>query len=71
MNTLFYMASFPNIPNIDNFSNNTVDKLTEDILVALTPYLYVIVILIGLICLLLIYVSIMTTLTFNRARRRD
>lgn len=68
------VPTFPNIqnvPSIDSISNETVNKLSEDILIALTPYLYVIIGVISVICLLLIYISIMTTLTFKRAGKRQ
>jgi hypothetical protein len=67
------MSSIPNIsnlPNIDNISTETADKLTQNILIELTPYLYGIIGIVSLICLLLIYISIMTTLTFKRTGNR-
>lgn len=68
------MSSIPNIsnlPSIDSISSQTADKLTQNILVELTPYLYVIIGIVSVICLLLIYISIMTTLTFKRAGNRN
>lgn len=63
------MSSVPNFPNIDSISNDTVNKLSQDILITLTPYLYIIIGIVGVICLLLIYISIITTLTFKRSGR--
>lgn len=65
------VPNIPNIPNINSISTETADKLSENILIAITPYLYVIIGVISVICLLLIYISIMTTLTFKRAGRRN
>lgn len=61
------MSSVPPVLNIDNLS---VDNLTQNIIVTLTPFLYVIISLVAVICLLLIYICIMTTLTFKRAGRQ-
>lgn len=59
------------IPNINSISSEAADKLTQNILIELTPYLYGIIGIVSLICLLLIYISIMTTLTFKRTGNRN
>jgi hypothetical protein len=66
------MSSIPNLENLDNLSNLTVDKLSQDIIAQLLPYIYIIVGIVSVMCLLLIYISIMVTVIpkkINNLRR--
>ena len=49
------------IPNLDNIANLSVNKLAQEILVELLPYIYAIIGVVAFICLLLIYICIMVT----------
>lgn len=60
------------VPNLDNLSNLMIDKLSQDIISELLPYIYIIISIISVICLLLIYISIMVTVIsrkINNLRR--
>lgn len=60
------MSSIPNLDNLDNLSNLTVDKLSQDIISQLLPYIYIIVGIVSVMCLLLIYISVMVTIIPKR-----
>lgn len=61
------MSSIPNLDNINNLSNlSSFDKLSQDLLVNLLPYIYAIIGVVAFICLLLIYICIMVTRNHKR-----
>jgi hypothetical protein len=60
------MSSIPNINNLDNLGNLTLDKLSQDIIEQLLPYIYVIIGVVSVMCILLIYISIMVTVIPKR-----
>lgn len=63
------MSSIPNLDNINNLSNLSVDKLSQDILVKLLPFIYTIIGVVAFICLLLIYICIMVTSNSKKISR--
>lgn len=60
------MASIPNIGNLDTLSDTAFNKLSQDILTQLQPYIYAIIGIVAVMCLLLIYISIMVTVIPKR-----
>lgn len=57
------------IPNLDNITNLSVDKLSQEILVKLLPFIYAIIGVVSFICLLLIYICIMVTSNSKKISR--
>lgn len=62
------MSSIPNLDNFNNLSNLSLDKLSEELLVKLLPYIYTIIGVVAFICLLLIYICIMVTSNHRKLR---
>jgi hypothetical protein len=60
------MSSIPNLDNLDNLSNITLNKISQDMIEQLLPYIYVIIGVVSVMCLLLIYISIMVTVIPKR-----
>ena len=57
------MSSIPNI-NLDNASN----VLSQELLVKLLPYVYVVISIVSIICLLLVYICVMVTLNNRKLK---
>lgn len=60
------MSSIASLANLDNLSDVTVNKLSQDIVTQILPYIYIIIGIVAFMCLLLIYISIMVTIIPKR-----
>ena len=60
------MSSIANLANLDNLSDVAVDKLSQDIVTQILPYVYIIIGIVAFMCLLLLYISIMVTVMPKR-----
>lgn len=60
------MSSIANLANLDNLSDVAVDKLSQDIVTQILPYVYIIIGIVAFMCLLLFYISIMVTVMPKR-----
>jgi DMSO/TMAO reductase YedYZ heme-binding membrane subunit len=60
------MSSISNLENLDNLSDVNVDKISQDIVTQVLPYVYIIIGIVAFMCLLLIYISVMVTIILKR-----
>ncbi len=59
------------IPNIDTISNNAADKMVQDILTTLWPYLYIFIAVTAIICIMTVYNTIMISIIFKRINNKQ